>query len=144
MAKDMEPQKTLNGTFGEIWINGQKFGNCTKFQAKVTAEYQEMDIAGKLGKYQKLLGYSIAGTVTLTKLDTSIANMVQSFWKQGINPTFTIVGKLKDPSGYGTERVSLTGVTFDEFTLLDFEQKNVKDEEVPFKAESYEFIDMIV
>lgn len=144
MTMEMAPQRTINGTFGEIWIKDEKFGNCTKFQAKVTAEYQEIDIAGKLGKYQKLLGYSIAGTITLTKLDSSIADLVQDLWKQGMTPTFTIVAKLNDPAGYGAERVILNGVTFDEFTLMDFEQKNVKEEEVPFKAECYKYIDMIV
>ncbi len=144
MPKDMVAQKTINGTYGEVWFNGLKLGNCKSFQAKVTGEYQEMDIAGKSGKYQKWLGFSIAGTITLTKLDSTIVSMVLPFWKTGQNPTFTVVGKLADPSAYGAERISLTGVTIDEATLLDFEQKTVKDEEVPFKAEDYDLLGLIV
>ena len=144
MPKEMVAQKTINGTYGEIWINGQKFGNCKSFQAKVTGEYQEMDVAGKSGKSQKWLGFSIAGTITLAKLDSSITSMLLPFWKLHQNPTFTIVGKLADPSAYGAERISLTGVTIDEATLMDFEQKTVKDEEVPFKAEDYDLLDLIV
>lgn len=144
MSKDMIAQKTINGTYGEIWFNGQKLGNCKAFQAKVTGEYQELDISGKSGKYQKWLGYSIAGTITLIKLDSTIVSMVLPFWKTHQNPTFTIVGKLADPSAYGAERISLTGVTIDEATLLDYEQKTVKDEEVPFKAEEYDLLDLIV
>lgn len=144
MPKDMIAQKTINGTYGEIWLNGQKFGNCKSFSCKVTGEYQEMDIAGQSGKFQKWLGYAIAGTMTLIKLDSSINSMLLPFWKTGQNPTFTIVGKLSDPSAYGSERVSITGVTIDEATLLDFEQKTVKDEEVPFKAENFDLLDMIV
>ena len=66
------------------------------------------------------------------------------FLKKGENPTFTIVGKLADPSAYGAERVSVSGVTVDEVTMLDFEQKTVKDEEVPFKAEDFDLLDLIV
>lgn len=144
MPKEMIAQKTINGTYGEIWFNGLKLANCKSFQVKATGEYQEMDIAGKAGKAQKFLGYSLAGTMTLTKIDSTIASMVLPFWKKGENPTFTIVGKLADPSAYGAERISLSGVTVDEVTLLDFEQKNVKDEEVPFKAEEYDLLDLIV
>ena len=143
MTKDMVAEKTINGTYGEIWINGEKYGNCKSFSVKATGEYQEMDIAGKAGKFQKFLGFSLAGTITLTKLDSSINAKLLPFWKQGQNPTFSIVGKLADPSAYGAERISLTGVTFDEATLMDFEQKTVKDEEVPFKAEDFDLLDTI-
>lgn len=144
MSKEMIAQKGINGTFGEIWFGGDKLGNCKSFVAKVTGEYQEMDIAGKLGKSQKFLGYSCAGTITLIKIDSTIISKILPFWRMGLNPTFTIVGKLADPSAYGSERIALTGVTIDEVTLMDFEQKTVKDEEVPFKAEDFEPLDMIV
>lgn len=143
MVKEMIAQKTINGTYGEIWINGEKYGNCKAFQCTVAGDYQEMDIAGKSGKFQKWLGFNITGTITLTKLDSSINKMLLPFWKLGQNPTFTIIGKLADPSAYGSERISLTGVTINQSTLLDFEQKNVKDEEVPFKAEDFMLLDTI-
>ncbi len=144
MSKEMIAQKGINGTFGEIWFGEDKLGNCKSFQAKVTGEYQEMDIAGRLGKSQKFLGYSCAGTMTLIKIDSTIISKILPYWKQGLHPTFTIVGKLADPSAYGAERISLTGVTIDEATLMDFEQKTVKDEEVPFKAEEFDLLDLIV
>ena len=143
MAKDMVANKTINGTYGEVWFNGNKLGNCKSFECKVTGEYQEMDIAGRSGKYQKWLGFSITGTMTLIKLDSTIVSSILPYWKAGQNPTFTIVGKLADPSAYGAERISVTGVTLDEATLLSFEQKTVKDEEVPFKAEDYDLLDLI-
>lgn len=143
-SKEMIAQKALNGTYGEVWFGGDKLGNCKACQIKATAEYQEFDIPGKPGKFQKFLGFSLAGTITLIKIDSNIISKVLPFWRMGLNPTFTVITKIADPSAWGAERMAVTGVTIDEATLTDFEQKTVKDEEVPFKAEDYDLLDLIV
>ena len=54
-----------------------------------------------------------------------------------------MVAKLDDPAAYGAERVQLTGVYFDELTLLKFAMKEVQEEEVPFTFDDFEFLDLI-
>ena len=39
--------------------------------------------------------------------------------------------------------MALHGVVFDELTLLKFENNTIVEEEVPFKAQSYEYLDQI-
>ena len=43
----------INGTFGRVFINGHKFANIKSFEAKLTLEYEEIDIAEDAGKHQK-------------------------------------------------------------------------------------------
>lgn len=58
-------------------------------------------------------------------------------------PDIKMVAALVDPTSDGAERVELYGVTFDEIMLNKFENKTVLEEEVPFRADGYKFIDVI-
>ena len=55
----------------------------------------------------------------------------------------TIVGKLADPGNGGSERISISGVSFDDLTLFDFEVKTLGEVECPFTFTKYKFIDLI-
>ena len=64
--------------------------------------------------------------------------------KSGNLEPVTIVAKLEDPAAYGAERVKLSGVCFDELTLIKFANKEIQEEECPFTFDDFEFLDMIV
>lgn len=135
--------KAINGTFGRLWINDRDMAQVVSFEAKANLNYEEVNMADDLGTHQKYMGYSIEGTVTLNKIDSSIADIVAEGIQTGAMPEINIVARLADPAAKGAERVKLYGVTFDELTLLRFEQKTLTTDEVPFKAESFEYLDMI-
>ena len=63
--------------------------------------------------------------------------------RNGNMPDFKIVAKLDDPTAYGAERVELTGVTISELMALKFENKALREEEVPFSFSHFRYIDMI-
>lgn len=136
--------KVMRGTFGRVWMNGELLANAKSFEAKLTLEYEEVDVAGELGKHQRLMGYTIEGTITLNKIDSKILNMYQVDLKKGIIPDVKIVSRVADPDSAGTERVELSEVTFDELMLSKYELKALIEEEVPFKAADYNFLDMAV
>ena len=58
-------------------------------------------------------------------------------------PDITIVSALDDPTGYGAERVALYDVKLDEITLSQFENRTILEEEVPFTAGSFQYLDLI-
>ena len=72
-----------------------------------------------------------------------MAKMLADGIKNGVMEPATMVAKLDDPAAYGAERVQLTGVYFDELTLLKFAMKEVQEEEVPFTYDGFEFLDLI-
>ena len=139
----MKANKVINGSFGKVWVDGELFANVKSFEAKNTLNYEDVEIAGDLGTHQKYMGYEGSGTMTLHKIDTRIGKKMASAVKTGEMPEINIVSSLSDPAAYGAERVKLIEVTFDEVTLMKFANKELQEEEVPFKYADYDYIDMI-
>lgn len=135
--------RIMNGTFGDIWVNNIKWVDLKSFEAKATAEYEDVNIQGKLGKGRKYMGYEGAGSITCHKVYSRGARLIADGFKTGIMPDIKIISKLDDPAAFGAERVVYSGVTFDEVTLAKFESKSLGEEELPFKFESYEYKDLI-
>lgn len=139
----MKSNKVINGSFGKVWIDGELFANVKSFEAKNTLNYESVDIAGDLGVHQKYMGFEGGGTMVLHKIDTAIGRKLEKAVKTGVMPEINIVALLADPAAYGAERVKFIEVTFDEVTLLKFANKEMQEEEAPFKYADYEYIDMI-
>lgn len=135
--------QVINGTFGKLWINGMKFANVKSFEAKLTFDYEDIDIAEDTGKHRKYMGFQGEGTFTLHKVDSAVLKIVQESIKSGRMPDIMFVGALTDPAALGSERIQFDEITLDELTLLKFEQKTVGEEEVPFKFASYTPLDLI-
>ena len=144
MAGDrFDHNKTIRGTFGKVWVDGDRMSNVRSFEAKLTIDYEGMDVNGDFGQKKRYMGYSIAGTMTTFKVDSYIAKKIHKGVMNGDLPDIKIVAALDDPTGYGAERVALYDVKFDELTLSQFENKSLTEEEVPFTAGSFEFLDLI-
>ena len=135
--------KVIRGTFGKVWVDGERLSNVKTFEAKATIDYEDMDVNGDFGQKKRYMGYSIAGTMTLHKYDSFILSKYHAGVMNGELPEITVVSALDDPTGYGAERVALHDVKFDEITLSKFENRTVTEEEVPFTAGSFEFLDLI-
>lgn len=143
MSKKMNQNKVINGTFGRLWMNGELYSNVKSFEAKATFNYEEVNMADDLATYQKYMGYAGSGTTVLHKIDSHVAKLIADGIESGVMPEISLVGRLADPASYGAERVEFTGVTFDEITLLKFANKEIQEEEVPFKFAKFKYLDMI-
>lgn len=143
MAKKKDANKVINGTFGSLWIGTEKFSNVKSFEAKTSMSYEDVQFGEDLATHKKYMGWSGAGTATLHKVDSAMAKMLADGIKNGVMEPATMVAKLDDPAAYGAERVQLTGVYFDELTLLKFAMKEMQEEEVPFTFDGFEFLDLI-
>lgn len=145
MAKKlMNSNKVLCGTHGKVWVGSDKMANVKSFEAKASMEYEDINVSEDLATHKKYMGYAIEGTMTLHKIDSYIANLITDGIQTGNMPDVTIVAAIEDPAAYGYERVQLTGVQFSELMLLKFETKAVGEEEVPFTASGFRFLDKIV
>lgn len=143
MIRKPKANEVINGTFGAVWVNGQKFANIIQFESKLTFNYEEINIAGDPSTHQKFMGYSGEGTMTFHKVDSSILKIVMSDLKKGKMPEIMMVGKVDDPAALGAERIQFNEVTFDEISLLKFENKALGSEEVPFKFATFKALDLI-
>ena len=135
--------KTINGTFGRVWVDDEDYGMVRSFESKSKLDWEAIREPEKLGPGYKYKGYTIEGTMTGMQIDSRFAKKYSEGIVTGNIPDVTVVGRLADPQAAGHIRVALYGVVFDELTLLKFENNTIVEEEVPFKAQSYKFLDMI-
>ena len=86
MFRKPNVNEIINGTYGKVFINGNKLANIKSFEAKLTFEYEEVNLAEDPGKHMRYMGYSGEGTMTLHKVDSSILNMIKDDIKAGKMP----------------------------------------------------------
>lgn len=137
------PERTINGTYGDAWIDDYYAAETTALQAKVSIEKTEVNQTGTLIKGYKITGLDCKGTIKLNKVTSYFINKLSENTKNGKATTCTIISKLADPDAYGAERVKLTGCTFDELTLVDWEAKKLGEESIPFTFTGWELLDTI-
>lgn len=143
MDKKLKPNRQINGTFGSIWVNNEKWLDIESFEAKVALNFEDVNMAEDLATHKKYTGWSGEGTITVKKVYSRGAKLLGEATKTGEMPDVKLVGKLADPDAFGAERVSIEEITFNEYTLLAFEQKTLATEELPFNFADYDLLDLI-
>lgn len=144
MGKTKIPSnRQINGTHGSVWLEGEKLADVESFEAKISINYEDVNMAEDLGTHKKMTGWSGEGTLTLKKVYSTGITLLAKNLKEGKMPTMNIVGKLADPDAFGSERVSVEEVTFTEFLLMKFAQKELQTEELPFAFADFNPIDTI-
>lgn len=135
--------KVLSGTWGQMWLNGDLMADTTALQAKVTLTKSVIPMCGSLVDGVKITGMTLAGTVTLNKTTSAFITLLGDNIKAGKTEAFTIMSNLADPDSDGAERISLTGVIFDEVTLLDWTAKKEGSITMPFTFQDWDLLDTI-
>lgn len=138
-----DQSRVINGTWGEVWVNSSYMAEVTSFQAKVTAEYADVNMTRKLGKARKLTGFEGKGTAKFNKVSSFFISLVSDNLKAGKQTTVQIISKLSDPDAIGAERVSINDATLDDLTLADWEAKKNGELEVPFAFTDWTVLDSI-
>lgn len=136
-------KRVISGTWGEVWLNGEYVGECSKFQAKDSYTREKINMPGKLRPGYKLQSVEGTGSMTLHKISSRMAILLGDAIKAGHDQRFTVISKLDDPDAYGAERISFLEVAFDDLTLADWEVAVNGTVEAPFTYEDYEFLDQI-
>lgn len=138
----MDTSKIINGTYGEAWCDSEYLSATYGLQAKIALNKETVNVCGKLMVGKKVLSAEGTGSLKLYKTDSSAAKRMQSVMS-GKMPSCTIITKLADPDSYGSERIMLIGVVFDEILLADWEAATLGKVELPFTFSDYEFLDEI-
>ena len=136
-------KRVISGTWGEVWLDGDKVSECYGLQAKVSFNKEDIALCGQMASDKKVTSIDCTGSLRLYKVTSRMAQAIGENIRNGKDVRFTIVSKLKDPDAYGAERVVLSNVSFDDLTLADWEAKSVGKVECPFTFTDYEFLDEI-
>lgn len=137
------PEKTISGTFGELYIDDYYMAEATALEAKVTLEKSEVTQTGTLAKGYKVTGTDGKGTIKINKVTSHFINLLSENMKAGKSTVCTIISNLADPDSDGVEKIKLTGCTFDELILASWEAKKLGEESYPFTFTGWEVMDTI-
>ena len=136
-------KRVISGTWGEVWLDGDKVSECYGLQAKVSFNKEDIALCGQMASDKKVTSIECTGSLRMHKVTSRMALAIGENIRNGKDVRFTIVSKLKDPDAYGAERVVLSNVSFDDLILADWEPKSVGKVECPFTFTDYEFLDEI-
>ena len=136
-------KRVINGSYGEVWVDGVEATEVTGFQAKIALTKVDVDQCKVFLTGSKIVGGKGTGTVKGLKVTSFFTTLVLDAVKNGSFPEITIISNIEDPDAFGAERVKLTGVTFDEVTLADWEAKKLGEQSIPFTFTGADMIDRI-
>lgn len=143
MARTIDSAKrTINGTFGELWLDGEKIAECTACQLRVSKNKETVNFCGQFMSDSKATNGSGTGSLTLYHVDSGMIQK-QADLQSGIDRRFTVISKLRDPDSYGAERVAAYNVSFDDLTLADWQAATVGTVTAAFTFSRYELMDQI-
>ncbi len=143
MARSIDSAKrVISGTYGEVWVDGEKIAECTACQAKVAKNKQTVNLCGQFMDDTKVTSGSGTGSLTLYKVDSGFIQRQREL-QDGVDVRCTIISKLRDPDSYGAERVALYNVSFDDLTLADWQAATMGTVTAPFTFSRYELLDTI-
>ena len=143
MERTLSPEKVMNGTFGEVWLDDYYLAEVLSLEAKASLEKTEVNQARTLVKGYKVTGIDSKGTLKLNKVTSYFLTKLSESIKKGKVVKCTIISKLADPDSDGIERVKLTGCVFDEITLANWEVKKLGEESIPFTFTGWEVLDYV-
>lgn len=137
----IDEARVINGTFGELYLDGQWLTNFTRCEIKDEYDWTELKLSGDRRTKHKLVGVKGSGTIAGYKVTSELQKALLE------NPTrqFQIISKLNDPESYGAERIRVNKVKFTSNPLADWQTGEIVEEEWPFVYDDEpEFVDVIV
>ena len=134
VAEDMKyrGRRRWNGSHGRVWWDGEMLFEIAKFEAKVTADREEVLIGNS--KDSKIVSLTGEGSFTIKSVINRNINRYLEEWKNGHDPRATLVGLIDDPDAVDgqKERCILDNVWFNELLLMAFEKGQVVEKEFTF------------
>lgn len=137
-----DEEQVINGSFGELWLNGVLVAEVKGFEAKIEIEKEDIKKAGSLSTHSKMKGYKGTGTITLHKVDSMMIAALASI-ETGIVPRFVVLSALSDPASMGSERIALNDVKFDNIILANWKVGEIGEQEYPFTFSKFVPQDLI-
>ena len=143
MARTIDSAKrVINGTFGELWLDGEKVAECTACQLRVSKNKQTINLCGQFMDDSKATSGSGTGSLTLYHVDSGLIEK-QAGLQDGVDRRFTLISKLRDPDSFGAERVAVYNLSFDDLSLADWQAATVGTVTAAFTFSRYEMLDQI-
>jgi hypothetical protein len=139
--KGMEAKQVMNGSQGELWIDGDYMSQVTEFKAEVTIDKTEIKMVKKLQKQYKMIGLTCKGSLKMNHISSYMLDKMSENIKAGKQTICTIVSNLDDPDSIGAERIVIKDAVFDSLTLADWSAGKMGEETYNFTFSDWDILD---
>lgn len=143
MAKGFRSGQVINGTWGEVWFDGEYLAQVTACKAEVTFKKTAISQVQSLVDGQKITGLEPKGELKMHHINSFVMNKVSAAVKAGKTPTHTIISNVNDPDAIGAERIAYYDCVIDKMILADWEAGKTGEESYSFTFEDWEAIQTI-
>ena len=119
---DFNANQVINGTWAQVWYDGEYLAELTAGKAEVGYKKTAVSQMRKLSDGQKITALEPKGELKLHHVNDSVMKKEQAAVRAGKTPTHTIIMGVDDPDAVGAEKVTLYNCVLDKMILADFEQ----------------------
>ena len=128
---ELQANRTLSGSFAEVWVDGARIAELSELTLTVKLHREKVQFGMDVDS--KITGYSGEGTMTVKQVYTRFFEVLEQA-KNGIDKRCTITTALKDPDAYsgGEERYSISNVAFSQLPFIGYKMGEVNQQKLPF------------
>lgn len=139
--KEFEAKQVINGTWGEIWYDGEYMAEIISCKAEINYKKTAVQQARKLVEGQKVTGMELKGEFKIHHVNSAVMKKENTALKAGKTATHTIITKVDDPDAVGAERVALYDCILDKNILTDFENGKQSERSYPFTFGDWDLLE---
>lgn len=141
----MDAKRVIDGAFGFLYDeDGNWLANVTSVEANIEVGMEEIRLAGTRWLGNKTTTLKGSGSIGGYFISSELRSKIAEVTKDGGEPFVTeLVAKLEDPQSYGTYRVRLKNVVFDNIPVINYEVGSLVEEEYTFVFSGYDEMDGI-
>jgi len=143
MSKKPTAPRTISGTHGYLYWDGEIIFEVTSFEAKIKPNRETITFAGDMVADSKLMSLEGEFSFKIKKVFSRGQIKLAAEFKAGRDPRSQLIGKLSDPDAYGSERVVLNNCWFSDITLMNFESGKISEDEFSGGFTDWSFPDVI-
>lgn len=137
MARDYQDtlyrgRRRVSGNFGKLWLNNVLIFEISAFEAKVTADRDDVIIGAD--KDSKIVSLTGEGSFTIKQVFTRGFHELLRNWKNGWDTRLVLIGELADPDTPDSqrERIRFENVWLNELQLQSWTKGEVVEKEITF------------
>jgi hypothetical protein len=141
--KDFRTEQVINGTWGEIWYDGEYMAELISCKAEVNYKKSEIQQVQKMAAGQKITGLELKGEFKIHHVNSTVLKKEQKDVRGGKTPTHTIISNIDDPDALGAERITYFNCVLDKLVLADFESGKTGERTYSFTFDDWDVMEKI-
>ena len=142
-TKEFSAEQVINGTWGEVWYDGEYLGELISCKAEVGYKKQAVTQVKKMADGQKIVGLEPKGEIKFHHVNSMVLKKEQEAVKAGKTPTHTIISNVSDPDAVGSERMAYYNCVLDKMVLADFESGKLGERSYAFTFDRWDALETI-